>query len=166
MKRILITILTAITLASPLAQAADHSCAKSVVSHDSASGIALEGHDLVAFFTDSKATKGDPQIRATHDGATYLFASKAHKDTFLKSPEKYLPEYGGYCAVGASLGVLLPVDISTWKIHEGKLYLNFSANIAGMFAKDIEGTLKKADANWPKLSAEACETCQAVKIKK
>ena len=129
--------------------------AANLVNVDRKIGIALEGYDPVSFFVSGQPTKGDPTIRATHNGATYLFASAESKASFEKSPGAYEPQFGGYCAYGVELGVLLPVDISTWVIRDGKLYLNYSKPVAGLFAKDPDASIKKARANWPKLSAES-----------
>lgn len=116
-----------------------------------ASGIALDGYDPVAFFTDGRPVHGDPAIKATHGGATYLFASKDHKVQFEEDPDRYLPQYGGYCAFGVAVGALFPVDISTWQIQDGKLYLNLNPAIQEQFNKDLEGQVTKAEKNWPKL---------------
>lgn len=80
-----------------------------VVNVAGASRIAVGGYDPVAFFTDGKPTPGDPGITSTHKGAIYLFASKAHKTQFEANPEKYVPQFGGFCAYGAALGALFPV---------------------------------------------------------
>ena len=116
-----------------------------------ASGIALDGYDPVAFFTDGKPTHGDPAISSTYKGAKYLFASKEHKSQFEADPEKFVPQYGGFCAYGAALGALFPVDISTWQIRNGKLYLNLNPAIATEFNKNPEGNIAKAEKNWPGL---------------
>lgn len=116
-----------------------------------ASGIALGGYDPVAFFTDGKPTHGDPGVTSTYKGATYHFASKAHKTQFEANPEKYVPQFGGYCAYGAALGALFPVDISTWQVRNGKLYLNLNPAIAAEFNKDPAGHIAKAEKNWPGL---------------
>ncbi len=116
-----------------------------------ASGIALSGYDPVAFFTDHKPINGDPGITAKHHGATYLFSTKSNRRKFNRDPEKYAPQYGGYCAFGASVNALFPVDINTWQIRNGKLYLNLNRDILKAFNKDFSGAVAKADKNWPKL---------------
>jgi hypothetical protein len=117
-----------------------------------ASGIALNGYDPVAFFTDKKPTFGDPTITATYQGATYLFATKEHKSTFEAAPEKYVPQFGGFCAYGAALGALFPVDIDTWQVQDGKLYLNLNPAILTVFNQDFKGNVAKAEKNWPELA--------------
>ena len=113
--------------------------------------VAVGGYDPVAFFTDAKALKGNPAISTTHHGATYYFASQEHRKLFQQSPERYVPQYGGYCAYGTSRGVLAPVDISTWQVRDGKLYLNHDASVRERFDADFDGNVTKADANWPGL---------------
>ena len=132
-------------------QGAVTSFAGDLVNVSGASSIALNGYDPVAFFTDSKPTHGDPGIKTEHKGATYFFASKANRKTFEKNPDRYAPQYGGYCAFGATVGALFPVDVNTWQIQNGKLYLNLNPEILTLFNKDIEKNLKKAEKNWPKL---------------
>ena len=117
--------------------------------------IAVGGYDVVAFFTAKKATAGDPAIALEHAGATYFFSSEANKKAFEKAPEKYLPQYGGYCAVGMAFGALFPVEVDTWVVEDGKLYLNKSASVAQMFSQDRAGWLAKADAKWREMQAAA-----------
>ncbi len=126
--------------------------AKELVNTAGASGIAVGGFDTVAFFTDKKPVNGDPGISSVHQGATYIFASKEHKELFDASPEKYLPQCGGFCAFGVSVNALFPVDIiNTWQVRDGKLYFNLNKSILKSFNKDFEGNVAKADKNWPEL---------------
>ena len=83
---------------------------KKLINADPHSRIALEGYDPVAFHTAGKAIKGNPAISAEYRSYKYLFSSEANKTKFEAKAEKYLPSYGGYCAYGASLGILFPVD--------------------------------------------------------
>lgn len=127
------------------------SAAGELVNVSGASNIAVAGYDIVAFFTDKKAVNGDPGIAATYQGATYIFASKEHKALFESAPEKFAPQCGGYCAFGVSVGALFPVDISTWQVRDGKLYLNLNKSILKKFNSDFEANVAKADKNWPTL---------------
>lgn len=115
--------------------------------------IALGGYDPVAFFTDHKPVKGVPNIAAMHQGATYYFASQEHRTLFQRNPAGYLPQYGGYCAYGASRGVLAPAEIDTWQVRDGKLYLNKDADVRKRFDADFAGSVNKANENWPGLVA-------------
>lgn len=116
-----------------------------------ASGIAVDGFDPVAFFTDKKPTNGDPSISTTYKGAKYFFASKEHKAKFEADPDKYVPQFGGYCAYGVAVNALFPVDLNTWQVRNGKLYLNLNPEILKLFNKDFEGYVVKAEKNWPEL---------------
>jgi len=120
-----------------------------LVNVSGASNIAVGGYDTVAFFTDHKPVNGDPGITATYQGATYIFASKEHKDLFESAPEKYAPQCGGFCAFGVSVGALFPVDIGTWQIRNDKLYLNLNKNILKKFNADFDANVGKASKNWP-----------------
>jgi hypothetical protein len=141
MKRVLITIASIAALTTSM-------FAGQLVNVSGASGIALDGYDPVAFFTLGKPTHGDPGISATLEGATYLFASKEHKRIFEADPRKYLPQFGGFCAYGAALNALFPVDINTWQVRDGKLYLNLNPTILKAFNQDFDGNVKKAQKNW------------------
>jgi YHS domain-containing protein len=147
MKSLLFTIATT-AVAALLATTA---VAGNLVNVAGASGIALDGYDTVAFFTDGKPAHGDPSISSTYKGAKYFFASKAHKSQFDADPEKYVPQFGGFCAYGAALGALFPVDINTWQIRDGKLYLNLNPAIATEFNKSPDRHIAKAGKNWPGL---------------
>jgi YHS domain-containing protein len=122
-----------------------------LVNVSGASRIALSGYDPVAFFTESKAMNGSPFISAEHRGATYFFATEKHKQWFAENPAKYTPQFGGYCAYGVSLGKLFPVDIKTWQVRDGKLYLNLNADVLQKFNADVSGNVAKAERHWPEL---------------
>lgn len=141
--------LTLTTLALALSATAGE-----LVNVSGASNIAVGGYDTVAFFTDKKPINGDPGISASYQGATYIFASKEHKELFEAAPEKYAPQCGGYCAYGVAVGALFPVDISTWQVREGKLYLNLNKAILKKFNADFGGNVAKAKKNWPELVAK------------
>src|SRR5262249_35166692 len=73
-------------------------------------GIAIEGYDPVAYFTDNKPVKGNPKLQSEYEGAKYFFASAEHKTAFDADPAKYAPAYGGYCGYAASIDRLSPVS--------------------------------------------------------
>ncbi|MGH1364482.1 MAG: YHS domain-containing (seleno)protein [Calditrichia bacterium] len=122
-----------------------------------ASDIAIGGYDPVAFFTVEKPTHGNPGIKAEHQGATYLFTSEKNRDLFKKNPEKYAPQFGGFCAYGAAVNALFPIDISTWQVRDGKLYLNLNPDILAVFNKDFDKNVAKAEANWNDLTSKHVE---------
>ena len=114
-------------------------------------GLAIQGHDPVAFFTEGKPVKGKPDIVAKHKGATYQFASQENKELFLKTPEKYEPQFGGYCADGVSKNGLYGIEPEAFQIVDGKLLLQYSKGARNDFNKDVKGNFSRANANWPGL---------------
>lgn len=114
-----------------------------------AQGLALAGYDPVAYFDTGKPTRGVDTIIASYGGAQYRFANEEHRKTFLADPKKYLPEFGGFCAVGTSFGEKVDVDPETGKVVKGKLYLNNSPKAQAIFDKDSAGTITRAQHNWP-----------------
>lgn len=116
-------------------------------------GVAIEGYDPVAYFTDGKPVEGSKEHTLEWNGATWRFASAEHRAAFAQDPEKYAPQYGGYCAFGVSRGYAVKVDPSAWKIVDEKLYLNYNHDVQAEWAKDPAGYIAKADANWPKVLA-------------
>lgn len=118
----------------------------------SSTGLAMQGFDPVAYFTDGEATKGSYKITAVYDDATYRFASEEHKALFEANPEEYLPAYGGYCAFGTSMGFKFDGDPNHWKIVDDVLYLNLSKDIHDRWEGDIPGFIEKADGNWTEIA--------------
>lgn len=112
-------------------------------------GKALKGYDPVAYFTESKPELGDPKISYTYEGADWYFTSEKNRDAFKADPEKYAPQYGGYCAYGTSQGHKAPTEADAWTINDGKLYLNYNTKVKTMWDKDRVGNIRKADTNWP-----------------
>lgn len=143
------TLLLALLLALPLALAPAAAFAASPVNKTFLGGVAIDGYDPVAYFTDGKPVKGSKDHEFDWQGATWRFASAEHRDLFAADPEKYAPQYGGYCAYAVANDSLAGIDPEAWTIHEGKLYLNYSAKIRQQWSEDIPGYIAKADANWP-----------------
>jgi YHS domain-containing protein len=142
MKTKLLSLLVAATMLPAVAAAADAKYGT----------VAAQGYDVVGYFADAKAEKGDGTHVATHDGQTYLFANDAHKKAFEASPEKYLPQYGSWCAYGVALNKKFVGDPTVWKIVDGKLYFNLNKDISATWSKDIKGYVTKADAAWGKIA--------------
>jgi len=114
-------------------------------------GLALQGYDPVGFFTDNRPVKGNQQFQSQYHGATYYFASAEHKAAFDKEPAKYEPQFGGFCAYGASRGKTVPIKIEAWQIVNGRLLMQYDLDVKGKFNTDPQGNLSKADKNWPGL---------------
>ncbi|MEZ5832309.1 MAG: YHS domain-containing (seleno)protein [Dongiaceae bacterium] len=125
------------------------------------SGLAIHGYDPVAYFSDSTAIEGKADITAEHNGATYRFASAEHRDQFVANPEKYLPQYGGYCAYGTSINKKFNGDPTAWRVVDGKLYLNFNADVQRKWLEDVAGRISEADKNWPNIEDKSPETLNA-----
>jgi len=126
---------------------------KQIVNADPHGRIALQGYDPVAFHTAGTPMKGDPAISAEYLGYKYLFSSDVNKATFEEQSKRYLPAYGGYCAYGVTLDVLVPVEIDTWEIVDGRLVLQFSQEVKRKFGEDAEENIRKANDNWSELEA-------------
>lgn len=114
-------------------------------------GIALQGYDPVAYFTESKPVKGNPAFSVAHGGAVYWFASARHKSLFEANPDMYAPQFGGWCAYAASINALSPIDPMFWEVVDGRLILQHNQKAWDLWHKDAAGNLVKADANWPGL---------------
>jgi YHS domain-containing protein len=117
-------------------------------------GLGLQGYDPVGYFTDNKPIKGDPKFTATYLGATYQFASEAHQKTFESAPAKYAPQFGGFCGYAASINKLAPIEVEFFQVLHGRLVMQHNEKAWKLWHEDVEGNLKKADANWPKLSQQ------------
>ena len=115
------------------------------------STVGVGGYDLVSYRTGEKPLRGNGNHVAVHDGVTYLFVSDSNKDKFEKSPDNYLPAYGGYCAYGVAVGKKFVGDPDVWEIVDGKLYVNLDNKIKGLWVKDIPGNITKANNNWPRI---------------
>ena len=115
-------------------------------------GVAVKGYDVVAYFQQQKPVKGSDDFAHTHQGAKYYFASAKNRDLFVADPEKYRPQYGGYCAWAVSQGDTADIDPKAWKIVGGKLYLNYSVKIQKKWEEDISGNIVAANKNWPDLA--------------
>ncbi len=116
-------------------------------------GIAIDGSDVVAYFTAGAPVAGDAGITHDYLGVTWQFSSEANRDMFAADPAAYAPQYGGYCAYALSKGAIAPTVPEAWTIVDDKLYLNFSTNVRSIWSKDIPENIALADANWPSVLA-------------
>ena len=115
-------------------------------------GLAIEGFDPVSYFTKGQAEKGNTKFATTYQGITYYFSSIAHKDLFLKTPTKYEPQYGGWCAFAmGDYNKKVEINPETFKIVDGKLFLFYNAyfnNTLKSWNKDEKNLKISADKNW------------------
>lgn len=114
-------------------------------------GFAIRGYDAVSYFTEGKAVKGDEKISLKWNDATWLFSSEKNRDAFKANPDKYAPQYGGYCAYGLSRGYKAPTEADAFSVVDGKLYLNYNLDVRKEWSKDQKGYIEKADKNWPEV---------------
>ncbi len=110
---------------------------------------ALNGYDVVAFYTDSAVVPGSKQYSYQWKQAVWYFSSRAHLDTFSQAPEKFYPAYGGWCAYGASNGYKAPTEAGTFTFINNRLYFNYNGAVKDTWLKNPDGYISKADANWP-----------------
>ena len=112
---------------------------------------AINGYDPVSYFTVGKPTKGQDGLATEWMGAKWKFSSQANLDLFKSNPEKYAPQYGGYCAYGVTQGSLVKVEPEQFTLRDGKLYLNYDADVQAKWLKDPAGYIKDADAKFSSL---------------
>jgi YHS domain-containing protein len=112
-------------------------------------GLAVDGYDPVAYFAAGTPVEGKAEFQFTWNGTRYHFASAANRDLFARDPEKYAPQYGGFCAYAVSRGYTASVDPLAWAVVDGKLYLNYSKRVQRLWQEDAAGNIRKADSNWP-----------------
>lgn len=117
-------------------------------------GLAIKGYDPVSYFTAGKAQKGSKDLEFKWKGATWRFVSAEHRELFKSDPEKFAPQYGGYCALGVSRGELADIDPDAWAIVNDKLYLDYDRKTHNRWLRDRDENIKKADKNWPELMKE------------
>lgn len=119
-------------------------------------GVAIRGYDPVSYFK-GQGQPGKPAFASKYEGATYYFASAENKATFDAKPASYIPQFGGYCALGAAYGGKFRTDPSTGKVVDGKLYLNKNPDVAKSWNKDIPGYIVKANDKWPKIIGKSID---------
>lgn len=122
-----------------------------------ARGVAIQGYDPVAFFTDGKPVAGTPEFASEFHGATYRFASAEHKAIFDKDPARYEPQFGGYCAYGVAKGHLSPIKVEAFQIVDGRLILQYNPEVRDLFNQDRAANLKSAEEKWPEVAAKSKE---------
>ncbi len=117
-------------------------------------GIAIDGSDAVAYFTQGQPVVGEPTLTYNWMGMTWQFSTEENRAAFASGPEAYAPQYGGYCANTVGEGYTASTTPEAWKIVDGKLYLNYSRRIQRRWERDIPGRIALADANWRYLLSE------------
>ena len=115
-------------------------------------GNALRGYDPVSYFESNEATKGSPEFTHVYQGSKFLFTSAENQRKFAASPEKYAPQYGGFCAYGTSNGYKVSTQPDAFKVVDGKLYLNHNRDVQKIWSNDVPGNIARADQKWPEVS--------------
>jgi YHS domain-containing protein len=110
--------------------------------------LMLFGHDVVSYFTENTHQKGLPAIKSVYKGVTFRFSRPEHKALFDAAPEKYLPQYGGYCSNGIVYGIPWGGDADVWRIIDGKLYISGGKGSQDAFALDLKKNIALADKYW------------------
>jgi YHS domain-containing protein len=111
--------------------------------------LAVSGYDPVAYFVEGRPVEGRKDFEIEWNGATWRFANMDNLAAFKAEPEKFAPQYGGYCAWAVSQGGTASTDPEVWGITDGKLYLNYSESVQSQWIQDIPGNIAKAEKNWP-----------------
>jgi len=115
---------------------------------------AIHGYDPVAYFKGGKPLKGKKEFSILWNGAQWSFSSKENLEAFRSHPEKYTPQYGGYCAYGASEGHKAPTEADAFTIVNDKLYLNYNKDVKTKWSENQKERIVKADQNWPSLKKQ------------
>ncbi len=156
-------ILVGTTLVAPQAMGHDMTSGNRVNSNNpatkmtntNAGNVAVQGYDVVSYFKDNKAVRGNRKIIGQHDGVNYFFATKANKAQFMKDPHKYMPQYGGFCAYAMAAGKRVDIDPQAFSMRNGKLYLNYSKSVQQDWQQKAGQYVKQADAEWKKMQQNA-----------
>ena len=151
---VLATVLLALVLG--FLGAPSPACATELIDQ-SFRGIAIQGYDPVAYFTDGQAVKGSDEFAYKWLGAVWYFASAEHREIFAADPVKYAPQYGGYCASAMVGGQTAVANPEAWRIVDGKLYFVYSQDGLQEWANNAPEEIKKADARWEQLRADLSE---------
>lgn len=109
---------------------------------------AIRGYDPVAYFSDSMAVKGKPEFTYVWNDAVWYFKSAKNRDLFIGNPDKYAPQFGGFCSYGVSRNYKVKSEADAWSIVDGKLYLNYDTQVQKKWLADKNAYIEKAKSNW------------------
>ena len=116
-----------------------------------AEDLAILGYDTVAYFTEGRPVKGSPDFEYVWQDARWRFASAEHRTLFASEPDRYAPQFGGFCTGGVGLGNLAPIDPEAWVIVDGRLYLHYNKEGRDETAADPEARIAAAAERWETL---------------
>lgn len=114
-------------------------------------GLAIGGYDPVSYFTEHRPVIGTSSYTVEYQGVRFQFSSAAHREAFLSDPDRYVPQYGGYCAYGMAQGYKASTKPEVFTVYGGKLYLNYNLAVREQWLEDIPGHVSRADAHWPRV---------------
>lgn len=117
-------------------------------------GVAVNGYDVVAYFTEGEPVEGSATYATTLDGVEWRFATKEHLDLFKANPGRYLPQFGGWCAYGVSNNYKAPTKPDAWTIVDDKLYLNYNKNVRKTWLSERNARIRAAEENWTTLKSK------------
>jgi YHS domain-containing protein len=115
---------------------------------------AIRGYDPVAYFDAKQPMKGSKDFTYKWNDATWYFTSTENLEKFKSDPEKYAPQFGGYCAYGMSNGYKAKTEPDAWTIVDGKLYLNYDVEVRKKWKENLEERISKAEVNWVELESK------------
>ena len=118
------------------------------ISEDGDKHVMLFGFDVVNFFTEKTHRRGNPAIKSVYKDVTFRFSKPEHKAMFDAAPEKYIPQFGGYCTNGIVYGVPWGGDVNSWEIFDGKLYMFGGAGSHDAFMLDVPRNMALANKYW------------------
>ncbi|MEM9292550.1 MAG: YHS domain-containing (seleno)protein [Acidobacteriota bacterium] len=148
---ILLRVITVLTVLIGLAAVTSFALAADPVNTGLFGNTAIKGYDPVSYFEEGKPAKGSKDFTTTWNGAIWRFTSAAHRNAFDADPERYAPQYGGYCAFAVAKGQTAGIDPESWKIVDGKLYLNYNQKIQTQWEEDFLSFISRANEEWPKI---------------
>jgi YHS domain-containing protein len=113
--------------------------------------LAVSGFDTVAYHTQNLPVPGTGTYRVSWKGAEWRFATQQNRDLFVQNPERYAPQFGGYCAFAVAFGTTTAADPRVFAIRNGKLYLNLNASVQSQWTRDQDNLIRRAEQNWPRV---------------
>ncbi len=113
--------------------------------------VALKGYDPISYFTDGKPEKGSSEFTFAFDDTTYWFKNAERRDKFAADPERYAPQFDGFCALQLSRGLKVEADPEAWTITNGKLYVFSGKGGVPKFQEQPVAIAEKAGENWHQL---------------
>jgi len=119
--------------------------------------LAIKGYDPVSYFSMSSPKLGTSKYTATYKGAIYRFSSEENRNTFKQNPDKFVPQYGGYCAFGVAMEKKFDTDPLAWRVVDGKLYLNLNKDVQKKWLTDVPGYLSQSNENWTAIKGIAVD---------